>query len=78
MLELSMLLAQVAPEVTQQKDMLTLCVGDWGGLNCLRPFVLLVVFLLFCTPLPCFGGYNLIQLLNLMALPFWLNDRLKK
>lgn len=78
MYELSMLLAQADQTGQLQKDMLTLCVGDWGGLNCLRPFVLIVVGLLFCLPLPRFGGYSLIQLLNLIALPFWINDRLEK
>lgn len=72
------LLAQSTQDGELQKDMLTLCVGDWGSLNWLRPFVALVVMLLFCTPISRFGGLNLVQVLNLLAFPFWLNNRLNK
>lgn len=72
------LLAQSTQDGELHKDMLTLCIGDWGSLNWLRPFVALVVMLVFCTPIPRLGGLNLVQVLNLLAFPYWLNDRLNK
>lgn len=78
MYELSMLLAQADQQLGERPDPLTLCLGDWGAWNPIRPFAFLVIFLVFLTPIPCFGGYNLMQLLNLLLFPFWLNDKLNK